>query len=790
MKVAVGLARCGFGDSLLEAVWKFVKGAGEEEGREELEEWLVGWRGDVAKELATNSQGHLPSKRTALSKALLSFNSPPPTGSKSQVFPDIRILLYYTTPLTSETYHRSSRNKIEIDWTKGEPDLGKIAGVCELYFEWGWKAMIVKRCADPRSSDLTDLHFARFRTVIWNGAVCRILRRAIVQADKLALAAGPGSDPATPTKNIRKDAECGTPSKMIAKHFADSPSKRPLPASHYDHSRAFSLSSDHSSDNGDNASSDDGNKQSEPLITKIHSSRTHASTDHLLEYRLEIAPAQLVRLVEGGIKGTRVQPEIDDIYADHEHDGEDGFDGDSDDEGGKKGKKGAKKPPPDPDSHLRVWMPACMVRLVEPGLVEEYEETLRRRKEMKAGKGKGRKANKQPTKVVAWFDEPSDKDIAAKKSTTKSKPIAAAAASKKSRAKTKGYVDVSDEDSMDSDNVRNNLKAYLTVTKPKAPLKTGRLIAERALASEPSGSQSKSQPKAKSKPPPIPHIPLYDSDSGSSSEAATLGAPARPKTKSKSSPAIMRILSPASSAAPAHKSTKAAEPSPMRMEPRPFPMPVDDYDYVDNDFDFNFALWNANGDEDVGLSANMNEDPFLDVDRHPEPPISPTPSPPKQGRKKLSQPSSDTGTESYGTRIKKSPRKSKDHTSPKHSPVRSDRDSEPGDSEFEGAARPGSPSPVRPRPKAPVLSTTSKRMPKIVKKYVAPPKVDDTLIEISSGDDTPPPAKAMRPPLLISKSRNYVKGAKSVIKIQTKSVLATSDINSLPTYDNDIIDLT
>jgi hypothetical protein len=151
MKVAVGLARCGFGDTLLEAVWKFVKGAGEE-GREELEEWLVGWREDVAKELATNSQGHLPSKRTALSKALLSFNSPPQTGS----FPDIRILLYYTTPLTSETYHRSSRNKIEIDWTKGEPDLGKIAGVCELYFEWGWKAMIVKRCVDSRSPDFTD----------------------------------------------------------------------------------------------------------------------------------------------------------------------------------------------------------------------------------------------------------------------------------------------------------------------------------------------------------------------------------------------------------------------------------------------------------------------------------------------------------------------------------------------------------------------------------------------------------------------------------------------------------
>ena len=153
MKVAVGLARCGFGDTLIEAVWKYVKGAaGEEaeevEGRKELEDWLVGWREDVANELATNSQGHLPSKRTALSRTLLSFNSPSAPSHKD-TFPDLRILLYYTTPLTSETYHRSSRNKIEINWTKGEPDLGKIAAVCELYFEWGWEKRIIKRWVQP-----------------------------------------------------------------------------------------------------------------------------------------------------------------------------------------------------------------------------------------------------------------------------------------------------------------------------------------------------------------------------------------------------------------------------------------------------------------------------------------------------------------------------------------------------------------------------------------------------------------------------------------------------------------
>jgi holliday junction resolvase YEN1 len=43
----------------------------------------------------------------------------------------------------------------------------------------------------------------------------------------------------------------------------------------------------------------------ERLFIRIHSTRIHASTDHVLEYRLEIAPAQLVRLARAGIKGIR-----------------------------------------------------------------------------------------------------------------------------------------------------------------------------------------------------------------------------------------------------------------------------------------------------------------------------------------------------------------------------------------------------------------------------------------------------------------------------------------------------
>jgi hypothetical protein len=97
---------------------------------------------------------------------------------------------------------------------------------------------------------------------------------------------------------------------------------------------------------------------------------------------------------------------------------------------------------------------------------------------------------------------------------------------------------------------------------------------------------------------------------------------------------------------------------------------------------------------------------------------------------------------------------------------------------------------MRPRPKGPVSSLTSKLKLTIVKP-IHPSEADDTIIEISSGDDTPP--ESMRPdPMLIAKKKtqNYVERTKHLGKVRTKSALATSDMNSQPTCDVDIIDLT
>ncbi|KAI1790600.1 hypothetical protein LXA43DRAFT_946919 [Ganoderma leucocontextum] len=371
VQTAHGLAKAGFGDTLLRAARTL--------SRDDLEAFLVGWREDIRKELKTNAKGCLQRKCVALAKTI------------PEDFPDVELVLAYTNPVTSEAKGRAHRNA-NVDWDK-EPDLGRIAGLCEMYFEWGVREVIIKR----------------FRTVLWLSAVLRILRRAAILKDRKearAVSGGMGHQqlpPETPRKNGKeRRAPPGTPSSMIAKHFS---------------SMALNSPQRGGADEGNDGDAED---EDDPLIVKIHSSRQHASTDMILEYRLEIAPAQLVRLCEAGMKGLRtaLPPDFSD-----EDDDED----DDDDEGGgkKKGKKG-KKPPPDPDSHLRLWLPACMVAMVEPEMVDEFEGVQKWKAEKKAAKGKKVAA---PVKATA----------------------ATATAAKKTKAKVPAVVAVAEEEEESSD---------------------------------------------------------------------------------------------------------------------------------------------------------------------------------------------------------------------------------------------------------------------------------------------------------------------------------------------------
>ena len=340
---AHALARCGFGDTLHDAATTLPRDA--------LPDFLTAWRQGLREELRTNSQGIIGRKLGKLAKEV------------PNSFPDIDILLSYTSPITSESLGRAAEKNLKLTWGK-EPDVGKLAALCEFYFEWGYKESIIKR----------------FRTLLWHSIVLRILRRAVINAEASDPSPSSTVVPSTPRKGKDHPGPriINTPSKMVAKHFA-----------------SMALDSPASREKGDSESDNE-----EPLIVKIHSARSHASTDGLLEYRLEIAPAQLVRLAELGIKGTREPPEKDE-WASEEDAGDDNDDSDA----GKKAK--GPKPPLNPASHLRLWMPACMVEMAEPEIVEEFKERKSKKAAKKIGKtGERSRASKQTKKKHSKALEP------------------------------------------------------------------------------------------------------------------------------------------------------------------------------------------------------------------------------------------------------------------------------------------------------------------------------------------------------------------------------------------------
>ncbi|KAH9009404.1 PIN domain-like protein [Lactarius hengduanensis] len=266
--IAHGLAKCGFGDELLKATQSLT--------RDKLPDFLTTWH------------------------------------------KDLRVLLSYTNPIISATDTGTHHTHTLPQW-EHEPDLGKLAHLCELHFEWGLKDTIIKR----------------FRTVLWPSIVLRALRRSTLE---VSTTAAPGGR----EKELPQDV-FGTPSKLLARHFS---------------SMGFV----------------GGGLQE--LIVKH------------LEYRLDIAPAQLVHLACAGIQGLRKPADTTYDCAALRFE-ESGGDLDDDGDTGRRKKKRGTCSQPEPDSHLRMWMPACMVRPALPDLVQRYEAELEA-KHAKSSKGKQR----------------------------------------------------------------------------------------------------------------------------------------------------------------------------------------------------------------------------------------------------------------------------------------------------------------------------------------------------------------------------------------------------------------
>ncbi|VDB85331.1 unnamed protein product [Peniophora sp. CBMAI 1063] len=300
MKTAHGLAQCGFGDELFDAV--------QTRSRDDLPAFLVGWNSRLREELKTNSKGMLDKRMLKLAREW------------PKKFPDLEVLYLYTDPVTSKTDASARRTHTPLEWKK-EPDLSKIANVCEMYFEWGFEEVIIKR----------------FRTVLWNGAVQRVFRRAALEDD--ARKRGERTVTGKQTSPAGVDY-IGTPFALIKQYFSEEAVERP----------------------------------DSDLINLIHGVRSHAMIDHLLEYRISINPETLVKICKAGLKGTRppIHTTLDVLP-----------DAADDDRTGKK--KRAPKEVVDPLTPYRVWAPASIVQLVRPDLVEKFEGG-EAKKAMKAAK--------------------------------------------------------------------------------------------------------------------------------------------------------------------------------------------------------------------------------------------------------------------------------------------------------------------------------------------------------------------------------------------------------------------
>ncbi|KAG2153896.1 hypothetical protein DEU56DRAFT_771728 [Suillus clintonianus] len=332
--IAHGLARCGFGDELLEIFHR--------RSIEDVRPALARWRSGVNLELHTNSRKQLRHSYPALSL--------PPD------FPNMQILENYINPICSARAGRSGGGKMR---DNGELNLARAAAFCEENFgEWGYQTAIIKR----------------FRSLMWEAAVMRVIRRAVLEADEKErtkrLEHGESTvikGPLTPSP-----AEAvGTPAYFVKKY---------LDMTDVDRRRAaFAPQPSFRGHNPRNRS----------LITKILGTRQHVSTDGLLEYGVEMCPSQLVEIAQSGIKGKRPEfagnpTALDDNLI----------------ESSSQATKGTtKKLPPDPHSNMRVWIPVSMVRQVYPGLVVDYEAEQEKSIRKASGCGVTRRQGKGKAKA-------------------------------------------------------------------------------------------------------------------------------------------------------------------------------------------------------------------------------------------------------------------------------------------------------------------------------------------------------------------------------------------------------
>ncbi|KAG6891749.1 hypothetical protein C0992_006170 [Termitomyces sp. T32_za158] len=286
-----------------------------------ISSFLVQWRDEMNAELTSNSRAFIPRSKLRI-----------PNN-----FPDLKTLEYYVNPLSSAT---TGGGGPPLD--KGEMNLPRLARFCEEYFEWGYSQGLLRR----------------FRDFVWPGSVMHVLRRAALEAD---------------AKEREKRARSGNEDRVIRGALkpprAEAIGTSAALVKQYLPRRNKPLKEDRLAriagafENRSRASRVSPRREEipdpHPLIRSIVGARRHSCTDNLLEYHVEVCPVQLVALTKEGIKGFRGPP--------------------------REPAKPMRRPPPAPQSILRLWIPGSILHQVHPGLVEDYamEEEARASKEPK-----------------------------------------------------------------------------------------------------------------------------------------------------------------------------------------------------------------------------------------------------------------------------------------------------------------------------------------------------------------------------------------------------------------------
>ncbi|KDQ49855.1 hypothetical protein JAAARDRAFT_113539, partial [Jaapia argillacea MUCL 33604] len=127
VKIAVGLAQCGFGDSLLKVI--------HDTASKDLDSAVACWRQALQEELRTNAHRRLPHRCPALAESI------------PDSFPNLSIVRAYTHPLSPHS-EQVEHNR---DWSVlhlASMDVPSLASLCERFFRWGTAESLPKKFAE------------------------------------------------------------------------------------------------------------------------------------------------------------------------------------------------------------------------------------------------------------------------------------------------------------------------------------------------------------------------------------------------------------------------------------------------------------------------------------------------------------------------------------------------------------------------------------------------------------------------------------------------------------------